>query len=322
MKGSTSSLQNNKYRHNGSRRIVIVGGSGFVGSHLVPLLISSGYEPIIIDIAKPRYDTHAQVIVCDTSKNWIEQLNESDISKIKKPLAYINLAGVSIGGRFTPERKKLIRDSRILTTRNMYDFFKDEMLCPGVLVQASAIGYYGDAQNSLLNESSGKGGGFLSDVVEAWEQETRRIEKQYNVRTAIFRQGHIIGNGGYVAQLLSVYKKGLGGPIGNGRQYLPWIHIDDLVEYYLESIKNHHIRGVYNMVAGEPITQKNFSQQLARVLKRPHFLKIPVWAMRMIYGELADEMVKSQRIIPQRIHDFEYALAFDDIAEAIEYSLP
>jgi len=304
-----------------SRKVIVLGGSGFVGSQVVPLLISRGYMPVIIDLNTPKYETSAHAIVADTRNNWNEEISNQDRHTLTHPLAYINLAGVSIGGKFTPERKRLIHDSRVETTRRMGEFFEEQMYRPEVLVQASAVGYYGDAHDTILNESSKKGKGFLSDVVSAWEQEARHIEKHYGVRTVILRQGHIIGTGGYLARLLPIYRKGLGGALGDGQQFLPWIHADDLIEYYLESIQNERIRGVYNMISGEAVRQKYFSQQLARVLKKPHFLRIPVWAMRMMYGELADEMVKSQRINPSRIDEFEYELVLNNVTEAIEYSI-
>jgi uncharacterized protein (TIGR01777 family) len=310
----------NKKSHKG--KIVVVGGSGFVGSVLVPELERRGYQVIIVDMAEPTYETSSAVMTFDISENWQLAMTDEREMHLSHPQAYINLAGASIGQKFTDEQMKLIYDSRVKGTEQMIEFWHDDLLVPKVLVQASAVGIYGDQADNNVTEQTPRGPGFLADVATAWEGEASIAQRKFEkIRTAYFRQGHILGDGGYLGKLVPLYKKFLGGPVGKGDNYMPWIQIEDLVAYYIEAIENDSIRGVYNIVAGEPITQMEISQSLAKTLGKPSLLKIPVWVMRKKYLGLADAMISSQKIIPGRIKNFDYEPIFTDIDDAVGYSV-
>lgn len=297
--------------------VLVIGGAGFVGKHLVPHLQNSGHMITVVDLM-PFPDQYVKSVQCNITT--IDPQNPSDEVKevFSQARAIINLAGVTIAGRFTKERKKLIYDSRIQGTRKvalLLENLKNHRV--QTYISASAVGYYGDQKDTLLDESSKPGNTFLSEVVQHWEEETKRFQNQ-DIRVVRFRQGHILGkNGGYLSAILPMYKKGLGGPIGSGEQYLPWIHVGDLVRRYAEAVINPSVHGTHNMVAGEPITAMQFSQTLATILSKSHKLKVPVWVVALKYGELAKEMAASQRVISKRGHVFVEQMTYTTIDDAL-----
>jgi len=291
-------------------KVVITGGSGFLGSKLSEALLKDGHFVVSLDIVAPRNPK-----VSFLKANISESLFLQD--EIKNPDVVINLAGVSIGAKWSEEYKKKIYDSRILGTKNLVLLMQNPDFRPKVFISASAVGIYGDRGEEILDESSEikENQGFLAKVAKDWEFEAKKAEN-IGIRTVILRQGHILGMGGLIQTLLPYYKWGFGGPIGSGKQYFPWIHIEDLINLYIESIHK-DFSGVLNAISGEPITNKEFSVTFARVLKRPHIFFIPVFALKIIYGEFAEEIIKSQRIkslykqkrFPSKFESLEKALS-------------
>lgn len=273
------------------KKIIITGGSGFLGTILGERLLKEGFEVVSIDFVPPK-NQNIKFFKADFSK----EVPKNEI--LEKPFAIINLAGANIGIKWTPSYKQTIYNSRILTTKNLVQLMDDDKYRPELLISASAVGVYGDRADEILAEDSEikENQGFLAKVAKDWENEAKKA-KDLGVRTVILRQGHILGMGSILQTLLPYYKWGLGGPIGSGNQYFPWIHVEDLVNLYVFCIKDEGIKGTINAVAGEPIKNKEFSRVFAKVLHRPHVFFIPKFVLKIKYGEFADEVVKSQRVI-------------------------
>ena len=192
-------------------------------------------------------------------------------------------------------KKKIIYDSRILGTRNLISLFQKEEFRPQILVAASAVGFYGDRGEEEINIQTGKGDGFLSDVCKDWEAENFTAEK-FGIKTTVVRNGLILGKAGLIKVLRPYYEWGIGGPIGNGKQWFPWIHVEDCAEIYIQTMMEKIDSVIINAVAPEQIRNKDFSKTFAKILKRPHFLFIPVFALKALYGGFAKEISISQKI--------------------------
>lgn len=297
--------------HASLKKVIITGGSGFLGHHLVGHLKKHGYDVVVIDRVPSRHEGVETVIA-----NLMEHIPSDE--RLAHPYAYIHLAGKNIFGRFTKKHKYEIHASRTVGTRNLIQFLKNKRYAPRVLVSASAVGFYGERGDELLNESSDQGQGFLSEVVSDWEHEVLQA-RFFDMRTAIFRQGHIMGTGGFLGALVPSFQKGLGGPIGKGTQWLPWIHIHDVVNFYREALENDTIEGIYNMTSKTPTRYSDMSRALARALGRPHWIRIPRWLLAFAFGkEFAREMTVSQRIISHRLADFHYETQWNNITACID----
>lgn len=274
------------------KKIIITGGSGFLGTALSRELLCRGYEVVSLDLSPPHVSG-----VHFVETNMLKAVPKDTL--LKNPRAIIHLSGKNIFGRFTEEHKRLIRDTRVIGTKHLVALFDDAEYRPEVLISASAIGFYGDRGEETLDESSQKGDGFLSDVVEAWEREAQKAG-EYGVRTVCIRNAHILGEGGLLGVLLPYYKWGVGGPLGNGSQWMPWIHIQDLTNLYIKAVEDTSVRGGVNGVAPEQVRNKTFSRTIAKILHRPHVFFIPRWALRLLYGEFADEMTSSQKVLSSK----------------------
>jgi uncharacterized protein (TIGR01777 family) len=296
-----------------SRKAIITGGSGFLGSNISKKLLADGWEVVSADIAPPADErvTHADV-----------NLLADDIAseKLADPEAVINLAGKNIFGRWNEEFKEAVYKTRVDLTENLVELFNKEKYRPDVFVSASAAGYYGDRGDEKLNTRSSAGTGFLAKVSRDWEAAARQAEDT-GVPTTIIRNGHILGAGGLLGVLLPFYRWGLGGPLSSGEQWFPWVHVDDIARMYIAAVEQEGEPETVNGVAPEQVTNKEFSKQLAGALGRPHLLRIPGFVLRLLFGEFGKEMLYSQRIETQADDklNFEYRykklrLALKDIA--------
>lgn len=275
-------------------KYIITGGSGFLGTAISRRLVADGHEVVSLDLVPPRVDGvkfHKASMTDGLEPN--EMLAHADV--------WINLAGRPIFGRWTPEVKKQIYNSRVVGTRNMVALFADPTYRPNVLVQASAVGCYGNVHGAVVDESSPKGEGFLADVVADWEHEALEAKK-HGVHVTILRNGIIVGDGGILRVLRPFYMAYIGGPVGDGKQYRPWIHIEDVARMYCEAA-----RGAYpeliNAVAPERVTNGVFSCAFAESIHRPCWLHIPRFALRLRYGKFADEILASQQVISKTLPD-------------------
>lgn len=270
-----------------TKKVIITGGSGFLGSHLAKKLLEKGYSVVSLDIAAPQIED-----VSFVEANMLAGVPED--SQLADPYSVINLAGKNIFGRWNDEFKELVYKTRVTGTKNLVQLFENERFRPEVFVSASAAGYYGDRGDEKLSVDSKPGDGFLARVSRDWESAAKEA-RRFGVSTSIIRNGHILGDGGLLGVLLPFYRLGLGGPLGSGGQWFPWIHIEDICNLYAAAIADGTEETV-NAVAPDQVRNKEFSQALASVLSRPHIFRIPGWALRLLYGEFGEEMRFSQRI--------------------------
>jgi len=233
--------------------------------------------------------------------------------------AVIHLAGEPVAGaRWTEEQKRRVRDSRTKGSRNLVAGMRATPRPPKVLVSASAVGFYGDRGNEILNESSAPGSGFLSEVCLDWETEAARA-RELGVRVAFVRTGVALSlSGGALEKMLLPFKLGLGGRLGDGRQWFPWIHIEDVVGIFLHALMSPDVNGPINGVAPGIVTNEEFTRELAAALNRPVFFPVPELALRVLMGEMAEVVTASQRVVPQVALDTGYRFKYPNLRPALD----
>ena len=229
-----------------------------------------------------------------------------------------HLAGEPVAaGRWTEERKRRIRDSRVLGTRNLVAALASAAALPRALICASGIDFYGDRGDTELREGMDKGSGFLSDVCEAWEAEARAAES-YGVRVVMARFGLVLApRGGALERMLPAFRLGIGGKLGDGRQWLPWVHLDDAVGLLLHAARDERLRGPINVVAPEAVTNAEFTRALGQALGRPTLLQVPRLALRVAFGELSQALLDSRRAVPGVALETHYTFAYPRLAPAL-----
>jgi uncharacterized protein (TIGR01777 family) len=228
-----------------------------------------------------------------------------------------HLAGESVAeGRWTAAQKARIRDSRVIGTRNLVAGLARAEPRPRVLVSASAVGFYGDRGEEELTETSAPGDDFLAEVCVAWEREAVAAE-QHGLRVVLARTGIVLGKGGALAKMLTPFKLGAGGPLGNGRQWMPWIHVADLARMYVHAAETSSIQGPMNAVGPHPVRNSEFTKALGRALHRPAFMPAPYLGLRLVFGEFAKVLFASQRVIPQVAVDTGFRFDHPRIEEAL-----
>jgi uncharacterized protein (TIGR01777 family) len=235
--------------------------------------------------------------------------------------AVVHLAGENVAQRWSDDAKRGIRGSRELGTRNLVAGLEAADPRPQVLVSSSAVGYYGPHGDEQLDEDTPAGHDFLAEVCVIWEREARRAEA-FGLRVAAIRTGVVLDQGGgALAKMLPFFKLGVGGPVAGGGQYMPWIHVDDVVGIYLAALDGDAWSGPVNASAPEPVTNKAFSQALGKALHRPAFAPVPALAIHALYGEMAEIVTKGQRVVPKAALDHGYAFAHADLDEALRSAL-
>ncbi len=294
-------------------RIAVTGASGFVGRALIPYLTTAGHE--VFRLVR-RATRDPREITWDPAAGVLDPKSLEGID------AVIHLAGESVGeGRWTETRKALIRDSRVLGTRTLVDAIKRMERPPKVLVSASAVGFYGTSEDSTFDESSPAGKDFLASICEAWEGEACAAEAS-GVRVVTPRLGVILDpRGGALQKLIKPFKAGLGGRIGSGRQWMSWVAMDDVV-YAIDHAIQTDLRGPYNVVAPNPVTQAEFARTLARTLSRPSIFPLPAFAVRALFGEMGDSVLLSgQRTLPRVLETSGYKFALPVLEPALRHLL-
>ncbi|MDZ7952981.1 TIGR01777 family oxidoreductase [Nostoc sp. DedQUE09] len=283
-------------------KVAITGATGFVGSRLVQRLHGEGHKIVVLT----RNTTFAQKVFPSEAFPNVEivaytpNASGSWQSVIASCDGVVNLAGEPIGeGRWTPERKQEILNSRKLGTEKIVEAIAKANPKPSVLINASAIGYYGTSETATFDETSLSGNDFLAQVCQAWEAEARKV-KDAGVRLVILRFGIVLGNGGALGKMIPPFKLFAGGPIGSGRQWFSWIHVDDLVNLILQALTKPEIEGVYNATAPNPVRMADLSQTLGQVMNRPSWLPVPAFAIEALLGDGAIVVLKGQQVIPKR----------------------
>jgi uncharacterized protein (TIGR01777 family) len=294
-------------------KVLIAGASGLVGSALIPALEAEGSEVTRL----VRTSAGAGEI------EWHPNNDQIDAATLEGFDAIINLAGENIaGGRWTDEQKRKIRDSRVNGTHLLSEAIAKLKHRPKVFLCASATGIYGDRGDEALDEQSDSGGGFLAGVCREWEKATEPAIEA-GVRTVQLRFGPILAReGGMLAKLLTPFKMGMGGRIGPGTQYISWVAIDDAVNAIELALTDESIRGPLNVVSPNPVTNEVFTKTLGHVLNRPTALAMPAYAVRLAFGEMADEMLlASQRVIPKKLNDAGYEFQQPELEGALQKHL-
>ena len=248
---------------------------------------------------------------------------DEDLGRLEGLDAVVHLAGESISGlRWTDEKKKAIRDSRVLGTRTIIEAFARLEKRPKVFISGSATGFYGDRGDSEMNESNSAGDTFLSEVCKEWEAESRRAEDM-GIRTVLLRTGIVLSkDGGALATMLTPFKLGVGGVVGSGKQWMSWISLDDVVGIINFVLENEEIHGPVNAVAPNPVTNAEFTKALGKELYRPTILPLPEFAVNLVFGEMGDALLlDSTRVVPKRLLEAGYEFKFTDLQPALRHAL-
>jgi len=293
-------------------RVAVTGATGMVGRALTAQLLARGDEVIVLARSAQRVTDPAGARVAefraDPDSPQPELFEGVD--------AVVHLAGASIGGRWTKPKKRAIFDSRVLGARAIVASLSRCRLRPKVLVSASAVGYYGSRGDEKLDELAAPGDGFLAHLCVEWEREAAAAS-ELGMRVVCLRQGIVLARGGALAQMLPVFKLGLGGAFGSGQQWWPWIHLDDDVALFVASIERDEITGPVNAVSPGIVRNADFAKALGAALHRPAVLPAPAFVLRMVLGEFADSLLASQRAIPLRARNVGFEFKHENIGLAL-----
>jgi uncharacterized protein len=298
-------------------RILLSGSTGFVGAALVERLQSEAHDVVRL-VRSPPHDDGSMI-------EWDPVGGRIDASKLEGFDAIIHLAGENIAGRWTEKKKRAIRDSRIIGTRTLAEAIGKQTKPPLVFICASAVGIYGNRGDTILDESSARGKGFLADVVTDWESVAQQARKSApNLRIVNLRFGLILSpDGGALGKMLTPFKLGVAGVIGTGDQWWSWIARDDAVAIAERALVDDRLSGPVNVVTPNPVTNREFTKTLGRVLGRPAVVPMPAFAAKLAFGrEMAEEtMLASARIDPARLREIGYEFQFPELEVALRTML-
>lgn len=288
-------------------RVTVTGATGLIGTQLVQALRERGDEVTVLSRSGR-----------DGAVQWADPTSEpAPAEALDGRDAVIHLAGEPVAQRWSDEVKRRIRDSREAGTRNLVAGMRAAPTPPPVLIASSASGYYGPHGDERVDEDSPAGDDFLAQVCVAWEREAHAAD----ARVVVVRTGIVLAkDGGALATMLPFFKAGVGGPVAGGRQYMPWIHLDDLVGIYLAALDSDWT-GPVNGSAPEPVTNKEFSKALGRVLRRPAFAPVPKLAVKTLYGEMAGIVTTGVRAVPRRTRELGYAFRHAELEPALRSAL-
>jgi uncharacterized protein (TIGR01777 family) len=273
-------------------KCVVSGGTGFLGGHIVKHLQQSKHSVTV----------------------WGRNLQFEPNSDID---AVISLAGEPVAQRWNDEVKQKIRDSRVLGTRSLVEAMSRLPRKPRVLVSASAIGIYGDRGDEILTESSPLGTGFLADVCKSWEEEANRAAA-FGIRVIKLRVGFVLGkNGGALAKILPAFRAFAGGRLGTGKQWMPWIHVADIAELFTYAVEN-EVSGVWNATAPNPVRNTQFTEALASAVSRPALFPVPPFALKLAFGEFAQHMLDSARVVPEAALPHGFHFRYPNLKPALQ----
>lgn len=296
-------------------RVIITGGTGLIGRHLTESLARDQHEVIVLS-RNPSKASHLPAGVRverwdgKTATSWGKLADGAD--------GIVNLAGENIGeGLWTTERKRRIVESRLNAGRAVVQAVEEASRKPNVVIQASGVGYYGDRGDEELTEEAAPGDGFIARFAVDWEASTAAVEA-LGVRRVITRTGGVLAHeAGALPKMLIPFKLFIGGPLGNGKQWLPWIHIADEVGAIRFLLDNPEARGPFNLVAPQPLTNADFGRELARAIGRPYYMPAPAFAIRLLLGEMSSVILEGQRAMPARLTQAGYKFRFPDAASAL-----
>jgi uncharacterized protein (TIGR01777 family) len=291
-------------------KVAVSGATGLIGAALRESFLRDGVQVLALSRRK-------SVAPLETV-TWDVENGRFDASALEGVDAVVHLAGESIAQRWSESRKKAIRGSRVEGTRLLVEGLKSLKNRPKVLVSSSAIGFYGNRDDEVLDESSPPGTGFLPETCQAWERAAMEA-MGLGVRTAVVRTGIVLSTrGGALGKMLLPFRMGLGGPVGSGRQWMSWIHIDDLVGAIRFTLEKEDVMAAVNGTAPNPVTNQEFTRALGRALSRPAFLPAPALGMKLIFGEMSELLLEGQRVIPRKLAANGFKFRHPELLGALE----
>lgn len=300
-------------------RILVTGATGLVGRAVVNTLVERDHEVVVTSRSPDRARSFLPLLYRLVA--WDPNDGPAPPAAFEGVDAIVHLAGESVAGRWTDEKKQAIRDSRVLGTRHLVDGMRPLDGRPARIVGASAIGFYGDRGDEVLTEDAGPGDDFLATTSVEWESETANA-RDLGLDVAQFRIGIVLDpNGGALERMLPPFRLGVGGPLGSGQQWWSWIHLGDLVAMFVHAVEDGW-SGAYNATAPHPVRQRDFAEVLGDVLGRPAFVPAPAFALRLLFGEFASELLTSKQVRPDRAlregFTFRHPQLFDALVDLID----
>jgi len=297
-------------------RIVITGGTGLVGSKLVPALMDRGYEVVVLTRntakAQKRLGKNVEIV------KWDPYETELPREVLEGCYGVVNLAGETLNKRWTAARKEQILRSRIKTTAGLVKAMQNAKNRPEVFVSTSAVGYYDPRDEARLTEETPAGTDFPAKVCKKWEEEALQVEA-LGIRIVLLRLGVVLDSeGGALPKMLRPYQFFAGGPVGSGRQWFSWIHHKDLIEVILYALTNSTLTGPVNTTAPQPVTNQQFAKILGQVLHRPAWLSVPAFIMKLAFGEMAGMLLNGQRVMPEKLLQAGFEFKFPSPHQALE----
>lgn len=292
--------------------ILVTGGTGFIGQALCRSLLAQGHRLTLLSRNPAKAGALFGASVATIGA--IAQLHPAEAFQ-----AVVNLSGEPImDARWTPQRKQQLLDSRVGITRQLVDFMAKAEQKPAVFISGSAVGWYGDQGDATVDETSPcQRPDFGHELCRSWEQ-AALAAADLGVRVCLLRTGLVVGrNGGFLARMLPLFRLGLGGPIGHGRQWMSWVHLQDHIAIIGKLLEDATLAGVFNATAPNPVSNAEFSRTLAAVLHRPAWLPLPAWLLRAAMGEMAGLLLEGQRVLPARIQQAGYRFHFPDLEIAL-----
>jgi len=298
-------------------RILVAGGTGFIGRPLLAAAKNAGYE--VVCLTRNPVAAKAKDNLGIEYEYWDGKSRKGWNHHVEGAHAIINLTGANISaGRWTRKRRAILRQSRLESGRAVSEAVLSALRPPRVVIQASAVGYYGSRGDNDLTETTQRGEGFLALLCEEWEQSSRAVESA-GVRHVVVRSGLVLGaSGGVLPRFLTMFRFHMGGYLGNGRQWISWIDLKDEIRALLFLLEEMNLSGIFNLTAPQPVQMREFSHVLGRTLEKPSWLSVPAFSLKLLFGEMAQETIlTSQKVHPKRLVDS----GFDFVCPSLERSL-
>lgn len=296
-------------------RIVIAGGSGFIGRALCAELIKAGHAVIVltrdVEVAGPLLGDHVETV------EWNADVGGAWMSAVDGVDAVINLAGENIGaGRWSAARKERIIGSRLAATNALVQAIGKAKRKPSVMINSSAVGYYGPHGDEIVTEKNPPGNDFLAQTTKQWEDAAQKVEA-HSVRLALLRTGVVLERGGALEKFLPPFRMFVGGPLGSGKQWFSWIHRDDVIGLIMFALQNNSVKGVLNATAPEPQAMKDFCATLGKVMGRPSWAPVPAFVLKLALGEMSEMVLTGQRVIPAAAEKVGYKFKYRTAEQAL-----